>query len=126
MLSSAAMQDLPPDLKSLFGARLRALREEKGWTAEEAAAIIGLVDKSYLCRIERGEKGISLEMLSRLAEVFGVEERTFFTFPGTTIAADIDELLRPLSKAQLHRIKSLVVQAIADERIASKRKRSTR
>jgi XRE family transcriptional regulator, regulator of sulfur utilization len=55
-----------PVLAAAFGAAVRALRQEKG-IAQEVLALAAEVDRSYLGRVERGEKQPSLDMVFRIA-----------------------------------------------------------
>jgi XRE family transcriptional regulator, regulator of sulfur utilization len=55
-----------PVLAAAFGAVIRALRQDKG-IAQESLALVAEVDRSYLGRVERGEKQPSLDMVFRLA-----------------------------------------------------------
>jgi transcriptional regulator with XRE-family HTH domain len=58
-----------------FGAALRSLRVERGYSQESFAAHAG-VDRSYYGAIERGEFNVSLETILKLAgalEVSAVE-----------------------------------------------------
>lgn len=55
-----------------FGERLKARREEKGLTFAELEAVSG-VHKSYLGRIERGERYPSAHILRKLAEPLGID-----------------------------------------------------
>lgn len=49
-----------------FGAALRALRVERGYSQESFAAHAG-IDRSYYGAIERGEFNVSLETIVKLA-----------------------------------------------------------
>jgi transcriptional regulator with XRE-family HTH domain len=49
-----------------FGAALRSLRTERGYSQESFAAHAG-IDRSYYGAIERGEFNVSLETLLKLA-----------------------------------------------------------
>jgi transcriptional regulator with XRE-family HTH domain len=60
-----------------LGARLRALRNQAGYTLTEFGEQIG-VDASGLSRIENGERGIDTLVLRRGAEVLGVNLDAFF------------------------------------------------
>jgi transcriptional regulator with XRE-family HTH domain len=67
--------------------KLKVMRQCKNWTQEEIAEKLGWAVKSY-AKIERGEAGIKLDKLSKVAEVFGVDtqelvdndEKTVFNF----------------------------------------------
>jgi transcriptional regulator with XRE-family HTH domain len=52
---------------------LRAVRQAQGLTLTEVAAKAG-IDIGHLSRIERGQAGLSLDALARLAHVLGLRE----------------------------------------------------
>jgi transcriptional regulator with XRE-family HTH domain len=52
------------------GARLRVSRDLHGWTLGQVAEIVGLSARQ-LEQVERGERGVPLDVLLRLAKVFG-------------------------------------------------------
>jgi transcriptional regulator with XRE-family HTH domain len=54
------------DIRELFGERIRALRQARGWTQVEMADFLAM-DRSYLSEIETGKKDPSLTMLKTLA-----------------------------------------------------------
>ena len=60
-----------------FGKTVRALRHDKDFSQEKLAALIG-IDQSYLGRIERGEKNISLLMLYQISKALNVSPTIFF------------------------------------------------
>ena len=55
-----------------FGARVRALRIEKGMSQEGLAHDAGL-DRSYVGQVERGERNVTLDNIYRLAEALRVD-----------------------------------------------------
>lgn len=59
------------DLLALLGKRVHELRAAKKWSQEEFAHVSGL-HRTYIGQIERGEKNISFENLSKVAGVLGV------------------------------------------------------
>jgi transcriptional regulator with XRE-family HTH domain len=59
------------DLLVLLGKRVHELRAAKKWSQEEFAHISGL-HRTYIGQIERGEKNISFDNLSRVAGSLGV------------------------------------------------------
>lgn len=59
-------------LGELVGAQLRWLREEQGLSQEELARRIGS-HRPIISRIERGEHGLSLESVCRIAAGLGVD-----------------------------------------------------
>ena len=60
-----------PILALAFGETVRALREASG-VAQEALALNADMDRSYLGKVERGEKQPSLDIVFRLAVVLSV------------------------------------------------------
>ena len=54
-----------------FAKRLRELRQEKGMTQQQIAALLNLKQQSYL-RYENGTGKPSLNTLIRLTQIFGV------------------------------------------------------
>lgn len=64
----------------LLGARLRDLRTGRGWTQDELARRARL-SKSYLSRIEDGERQPSLASLLSLAQAYGVPLASLFAAP---------------------------------------------
>ena len=65
---------------SRLSERLRELRTERGWTQDELARRAGL-SKSYLSRIEDGERQPSLASLLSLAQAHGVSLASLFAAP---------------------------------------------
>ena len=59
------------DLLVVLGKRIHELRAAKKWSQEEFAHVSGL-HRTYIGQIERGEKNISFENLSKIAGVLGV------------------------------------------------------
>jgi transcriptional regulator with XRE-family HTH domain len=58
------------DYRNRLGRRIRKLREQKGVSQEEFAAMCG-VNRSYMGRIERGELNLTLETLQKLGSPLG-------------------------------------------------------
>jgi transcriptional regulator with XRE-family HTH domain len=67
------------DIVEKFGKRLREIRKEMGRTQEEISQEIG-VDRTYVGKIERGERSPSLEKVERLSECLDVEIEELFKF----------------------------------------------
>ena len=59
------------DIKKTVGRRIRVLREKRGWSQEKLAEMADL-DRTYVGRIERGEKNLGIENLARFAHTLGV------------------------------------------------------
>jgi quercetin dioxygenase-like cupin family protein/DNA-binding XRE family transcriptional regulator len=63
-----------------FGARLRNLRLQRGWTLEELAARGGL-SKAHLSRLESGERQASIAVILTFSRVFNVSLASLFESP---------------------------------------------
>src|SRR4051812_38471222 len=59
------------DIRIRFGARVRHLRNGRGWSQEELADRAGL-HRTYIGSIERGEQNLSLVNIEKLAATLGV------------------------------------------------------
>lgn len=57
-----------------FGARVRAIRTEKG-LSQEALALACDLDRTYIGGVERGERNISLLNIYKIAAALGVSPR---------------------------------------------------
>ena len=60
-----------------FGARVRELRHERGWTQEQFAEAASL-DRSYVSGIESGSRNASLDVIARVASALKVEMSELF------------------------------------------------
>ncbi|MBU86039.1 helix-turn-helix transcriptional regulator [Alcanivorax sp.] len=54
-----------------FGAKVRAVRKQKGLSQEELASLAGL-DRSYMGHIERGEKNITLLKIYQISDALSL------------------------------------------------------
>jgi transcriptional regulator with XRE-family HTH domain len=59
-------------LQQVVGARIRALRQQRGWTQEELGGRADL-DFTTIGGAERGEKSLSLKSLARVADALGAD-----------------------------------------------------
>jgi len=62
---------------SSFGARLRELRRQRGWTLQELACRGGF-SKAFLSRLESGDRQASIAAVLTLARIFGVSLSSLF------------------------------------------------
>ena len=77
-----------PDVKLLFGKRVRELRKLRGWSQEEFALRVDL-DRSYVGGVERGERNISLENICQISAGLGVPASKLFEgWTAETISPD--------------------------------------
>lgn len=73
------MEELKKNIKQLFGQRVREIRRAKGISQEDLAQLAEL-NRTYISRIERGERNVSIETVARLATALGVELPELFKF----------------------------------------------
>ncbi len=73
---------LPPwmDLRDIFAANLRRLRDEKGMSQDDVAYDTGM-SRSYLSKLEKGEFYASLKIIGRLADTLGVAPDELLKLP---------------------------------------------
>lgn len=62
-----------------FGMRIRTLRKERGWTQEYLAELTDL-HPTYIGRVERGERNLSLSNISVLADSFDLSLKELFDY----------------------------------------------
>lgn len=62
---------------SELGARLKSMRTERGWTQDDVASRAGL-SKSYLSRIEEGDRQPSVAALLSISTAFGISINALF------------------------------------------------
>jgi transcriptional regulator with XRE-family HTH domain len=60
------------DLRQVFGANLRRLREHKRLSQRDLVGKAG-VNRSYISRLENGANYAGLEIIGKMASVLGVE-----------------------------------------------------
>lgn len=60
-----------PDILERFGARVRALRQERGYSQEGFAAACEL-DRTYIGGIERGERNLALRNIETIARTLKI------------------------------------------------------
>lgn len=60
-----------------FGNKLKVLRQEKGFS-QEALALEIEVDRTYIGKIERAERNVSLKMVAKITKALNVEVKDFF------------------------------------------------
>jgi len=82
----------PSVFSRAFGARLRELREERGWTQRELDSRLGIL-QSKLSKYESGTHQPSLRTLVRMANLFGVSTDYLLTGTGTPVPPLRDDRL---------------------------------
>lgn len=61
-----------------FGARVRELRIQRGFSQEKFALLIGM-DRTYLSSVEAGKRNISLENINKIANGLQITIKELFT-----------------------------------------------
>jgi transcriptional regulator with XRE-family HTH domain len=67
------------NIKILFGHRLREIRTKKGISQEQLARDSSL-NRTYISKIERGERNVSIETAYRLAQALSIPIKELFEF----------------------------------------------
>ena len=62
-----------------FGARIRQLRKQKGFSQEQLAELTGF-HRNYIGMVERGERNPALVNIHVFAKVFGLSISELFNF----------------------------------------------
>ncbi|MEU5134653.1 short-chain fatty acyl-CoA regulator family protein [Streptomyces californicus] len=78
--------------RTYAGARLRRLREERGLSQAELARMLA-ISPSYLNQMEHDSRPLTVPVLLRLTEVFGVDPGFFSERDTTRVLADLREAL---------------------------------
>lgn len=65
------------DLMKIVGERLRNIRKEKGYSQDELAHLAGL-HFTYLGKIERTEKNVTIESLEKVTSALGISLEELF------------------------------------------------
>lgn len=101
------------DDMAAVGARLRELRERRGATQSDIAAVIEASDESTVSKIENGKRGLGSYELAKLCSYFGVSSDAVL-FGASE--APVGALLRADSSEDAERVVSRVEEAFADLR----------
>lgn len=67
-----------PSLRAEIGSRLRTLRLGSGIRSQERLAELAGVHRTYIGRLERGESGVTVEMLAAILEAMSLSLAEFF------------------------------------------------
>ncbi|MEK3761337.1 helix-turn-helix domain-containing protein [Paenibacillus sp. FSL P4-0338] len=68
-----------PDIRKLVGSKIRDYRKTKGLSQDQLGEICGF-HFSYIGGVERGERNISIENISKIANALDVEPKMLFDF----------------------------------------------
>lgn len=66
------------NIKEKFGIKVKALREEKGFSIEQLANISN-VDRNYISDIEKGKRNASIEIIEKVITGLETDFATFFS-----------------------------------------------
>lgn len=65
------------DIKKLVGCRIKDLRTKQGWSQEELA-LRANISTSHIGRLERGERGATIESLEKVVNALGITFEDLF------------------------------------------------
>ncbi len=86
-------------MKTFIGPRLRRLRNEAGQTQAEMAKLLG-ISNSYVNMLEKNERSVSVQVLLRLFEAYGVDWRDIAEEADTATLGDLRTMFQdPLFEA---------------------------
>ena len=101
----------PTKIRTLFGRRLRELREARGLSLEAFGALAG-VDGKYIQCLETAKQSTTVDTIGKLAAGLGVAPSVLFTF-GDEKAVDardqVSGLLDKVSDEEAQRVADVVV-----------------
>lgn len=80
--------------KTFAGSRLRRLREERGMNQVDLARQLA-ISASYLNQLEHDSRPLTVPVLIRLTELFGVDTAYFAPHDTPRLVADLREALPP-------------------------------
>jgi transcriptional regulator with XRE-family HTH domain len=66
------------NIKEKFGQKVKALREEKGFSIEQLANVSN-VDRNYISDIEKGKRNASIEIIEKVITGLETDFATFFS-----------------------------------------------
>ena len=81
-----------PGRTSFVGEKIRRIRKERALTQSDLAQRINVI-QSDLCRMEKGEYKVSLDVLFRILAVFEMNVAEFFNEPGVAASSQEQELV---------------------------------
>lgn len=96
-------------IKTVVGDNIRRLRRERGWTQAYVAENLRIT-APFLTMVESGQRGMSLELIESLGELFGVPVSSFFV----SHESEITELSRQELSALKKRLTLKMTKVIED------------
>ena len=96
----------------IIGENIRALRDNSGYTQSNLAQFMG-VDQSLIAKIEKGDRSISVDMLEKIATLFGVTvdqienqplvtSKLSYAFRGSELSVSEMEAISSINKIALN------------------------
>ena len=99
----------PPRKKTFVGPRLRRLRKERDQTQAQMAAALG-ISATYVNLLENNQRSLSLQVLMRFSDVYGVDWRELIEDDGPNLLADLRNVIQdPIfgqDKPDLHELRA--------------------
>ena len=89
------------------GKRITELREAAGITTNRLANLCGL-SQSFICSVELGEKGITVESLRLICDTLKISLKDFFDVPDETPIAEQGQLIRIIEGLNVRQRESLM------------------
>ncbi|MDE6704584.1 MAG: helix-turn-helix domain-containing protein [Treponemataceae bacterium] len=100
-------------IKAIVGDNIRRLRRDRGWTQAFVAESLGIT-APFLTMVESGQRGMSLELIESLSELFGVPVSSFFISRESDNATISRQELSALKKRLTLKMTKLIEDAIAE------------
>ena len=83
--------------KKLFGARIKRLRESKGWTQEYLAERMD-ISSNYLSGMERGRENPAFDMLVKLSDAISADMWEIFDFRHEERPSELRKMLQDFAE----------------------------
>ncbi len=106
-----------PRVREALALRVRAVRQQRGWSQERLGEKAGLSGK-FLGEVERAKKSISLDSLERLARALDVPLAELVAglgvrHPVRSEAEQVYAMVRRLPPAKLRKVRRVVLALVA-------------
>lgn len=101
------------NLKSIIGDNIRKLRRERGWTQSFVAESVG-VTAPFLTMIESGQRGMSIDFLESISELFDVPPAALFSQTGKIKNTDHSTNLEVLKKRLTIKIDKIINETVKE------------
>lgn len=101
------------NLKSVVGDNIRKLRRERGWTQSFVAESVG-VTAPFLTMIESGQRGMSIDFLESISELFDVPPAALFSQTDKNKNTDRNQNLEILKKRLTLKIDKIIDETVKE------------